>query len=446
MFVSAASSPASAGTVSPSLPSVEIVRFRGAHGGGGPTHYDQVRVARIGSADAPEVIVLVPGWFGGAGSLVLFGRRLVELTPNIQAWIVERREQGLIDSSRMRGADVADMFAHYLSPSYRQHDAQTAEFAREWGLSLALDDLRIVIRAARDHGRRRVILGGHSWGATTALSYAAWDFNGRAGYRDLSGLVLIDGGVHGAFAGSGQIFDVRLEQAEERLSQIAGGDPFDSTLSLVWGYGDRPASAAMVYQLAGVAALRNPAATSALDRYLPRSAHPPRALSNLAMLGWLTVEHAPIPDLSLRAGHPAGASDSPAGWMNDGESSLEDVASAFGDTEMPMWEWFWPKRLSLDMQAIDPFATSRVTDFLGLRLLHGAEINVPLYVFATGSTRGTVTSSAQWVVAHSQIRAAVLEGDPAMTHLDPLFAPREKNRCLTSLSQFLLRVARRQHL
>ena len=38
-------------------------------------------------------------------------------------------------------------------------------------------------------------LGGHSAGASTAVAYAAWDFAGRPGFRDLSGLVLIDGGL-----------------------------------------------------------------------------------------------------------------------------------------------------------------------------------------------------------------------------------------------------------
>ena len=56
---------------------------------------------------------------------------------------------------------------------------------RNWGLKLALGDLRRVIRRARDGGRRKVILGGHSLGASTAVAYAAWDFTGHAGYRDV---------------------------------------------------------------------------------------------------------------------------------------------------------------------------------------------------------------------------------------------------------------------
>ena len=44
-----------------------------------------------------------------------------------------------------------------------------------------------------------MVLGGHSLGASLTVAYAAWDFNGKPGYRDLDGLVLIDGGLLGTF-------------------------------------------------------------------------------------------------------------------------------------------------------------------------------------------------------------------------------------------------------
>ena len=70
------------------------------------------------------------------------------------------------------------------------------------GLKLQLSDLRSVVRRAAAGGRR-VILGGHSAGASTAVAYAAWDFGGRPGYRDIDGLVLIDGGLLGSFRPAG---------------------------------------------------------------------------------------------------------------------------------------------------------------------------------------------------------------------------------------------------
>jgi hypothetical protein len=102
-----------------------------------------------------------------------------------------------------------------------------------------------------------------------------------------------------------------------------------------------------------------------------------------------------------------------------------------------MWEWYWPRRLSLDLEAIDPFTPSEVTSQLELRLLHADEIDTPLYVFATGSTQGTVTAAAREVAGLSRINEAVYAADPAMTHLDVLFAPAEANLCLISLRDFL---------
>ena len=46
-----------------------------------------------------------------------------------------------------------------------------------------------------------MILGGHSLGASLTTIYAAWDFDGRPGHRDVDGLVLIDGGTLGSFDG-----------------------------------------------------------------------------------------------------------------------------------------------------------------------------------------------------------------------------------------------------
>lgn len=160
---------------------------------------DAVHVLKVGRPTARQVVVLVPGMYGAAGDFRVLARDLARRLPDTQVWSVDRREQSLADLSGFQGADPA---SYYLDGRYRRPPHMPAE-ARNWGLATTLGDLRAVVRSASDRGRRRVVLGGHSWGATTALAYAAWDFDGRPGYRDLSGLMLIDGGVHGAFAGRG---------------------------------------------------------------------------------------------------------------------------------------------------------------------------------------------------------------------------------------------------
>jgi hypothetical protein len=152
--------------------------------------------------------------------------------PGTQVWAVDRREQNLADLSGFRGGDPDQAAAYYLGGHYPEQTAQTAAYVAGWGLSVEPDDLRQVVLAARDGGRLRVVLGGRSWGAATALAYAAWDFAGRSGYRDLAGLVLIDGGVHDALAGEGDVYRLSAKDASDGLAAIAGGEVFDPTLTL----------------------------------------------------------------------------------------------------------------------------------------------------------------------------------------------------------------------
>src|SRR5207244_11935774 len=59
-------------------------------------------------------------------------------------------------------------------------------------MNVEVQDLRIVAKAAAKDGRN-VAMGGHSLGGSITTAYATWDFNGRPGRRDLSGLLFIDG-------------------------------------------------------------------------------------------------------------------------------------------------------------------------------------------------------------------------------------------------------------
>jgi hypothetical protein len=84
---------------------------------------------------------------------------------------------------------------------------------------------------------------------------------------------------------------------------------------------------------------------------------------------------------------------------------------------------------------------SPVTQALGLRLTHAADIDIPLYVFATGITHGTVVSSSQWVVANSKIHKVQYVTDDSMSHLDPLYDRPDHNKFLQTLVKFLQETA-----
>ena len=397
---------------------------------------DCVHVLEMGASDSRRVLILVAGHSEGAGVFRGVARYLGRAVPGTQVWAFERREQTFVDSSRFGGDDELD---YYLQGHYRALTAANAPHGmRNWGLAMELRELRRVVLAA-GAGGRHVFLGGHSSGAGTALAYAAWDFNGTPGYRGLAGLVLIDGGTHGSF--NGERYTYRpvqsVQEVDQRLAKIAAASgPFAHDLAYVWQVRGAPESVAIDYQLAADYALRKPRGVSPLQKLLPATMQPPFRVTNAALLGWLLDTHAPAPDLQLHSGHvdPAGPVH---GWIDDGPADIADVASAFAQSRPGAEEWYWPWRLSLDLEAVDPMADSPTTRRLGLRLTHTSEIDVPLYVFETGLTHGTVVEAAEWVVAHSRIGDHVYVTDNSMQHLDPMFDAPGRNTFFTTVAKFL---------
>lgn len=154
--------------------------------------------------------------FGAANDFRLLARDVVAAVPGVQVWGFDRREENLADRS---GFATPDPAAYYLDGHYRTQEPAASAFAARWGVARTLEDLRTVVAVAAEGGRRQVVLGGHSWGATTAMTYAAWDFDGCPGYRDLAGLVVVDGGVRGAFDGTGE----PVEDSPEQVPRRSGG-------------------------------------------------------------------------------------------------------------------------------------------------------------------------------------------------------------------------------
>ena len=143
--------------------------------------------------------MLVPGYLGGAGDFTQIARQLIARVPNLQVWALDRRENALEDTSVFRTGTPQQAYDYYFGFKAGYVDGKRdAPFARAWGLKLALEDLRKVVLKAQAGGRREVILGGHSLGASTTAAYASWDFNGHPGYKDIRAMVLIDGGLLGS--------------------------------------------------------------------------------------------------------------------------------------------------------------------------------------------------------------------------------------------------------
>ena len=414
--------------------------------GPGPPQYDHVYVHEVGPQDARRVLVLMPGTDGGAGDFALLAREIVRRIPNLQVWSIDRRSQALEATSMFKRLEAGQVtlqqaFDYYLgwtvnggTPAnhFQFLDPSSVPFAREWGMKTALDDAHRVVQLAGQKGRH-VILGGHSLGASLAAAYAAWDFNGRPGYKDIDGIVLIDGGLLGSF----DAFD--LGQAKQAIADLQSANPFADPLGL-----GIPETGGLFAEIVGYYARLAPtssAATLQAFPLLPPALNPPFTVTNRALLGYaFDRDTSPLaPDLHVNAGGLA-TSGTPRDWVDGGVTPIANLARLFGHEPGNAVEWYFPKRLTIDTNGADQMRMNDVARFLGLRLEYTHEINVPIYAFQTDLTGGHVLRGAQRLVNQArttQKEALLVNGAPAYSHLDPLTAAAGQNQFLGGLVNFL---------
>jgi hypothetical protein len=397
----------------------------------GPAKYDRVWVKQLGPRDPAQVVVLVPGTLGGAGGIVPVARDIVARVPRTQVWIVDRREQAFEDTSVFERRDPDAALDYYLGFKYRRVLGEDAKFVAEWGLATQLRDLRSVVRRARAGGRR-VILGGHSAGASTAVAYAAWDFGGRPGYRDIAGLVLIDGGLLGSFA------EASPRRARRELAEIRGGDVFLDLLGV-----GIPEVAGIFAHVGALYAYERPDDPAALQDFplLPDVFKPAFPVTNEAQFGY-AFDASTSPDelelIQIRAGRLADSGD-PRPWQDGELTPIRRHAATYAASAPNAVEWYYPRRLLLDIDAASDLRMNAAARIVGLRLMHGTEIDVPLYAFSTGLTSGSVAKGAWRLTRMAPIPKAAIYDDRGTSHLDPLSAAPRTNHFLKTVVPFLRR-------
>ena len=415
--------------------------------GPGPSKYDKVFVTKFGPKSAKRVLVLMPGYYGGAGDFTLDAREIVKRVPGLQVWAMDRRSQALEDTATFADAlagrvSVQQAFDYYLGwlanpaiqPHFQPLDPAQFAFAKQWGLSMTLQDVRRVVLSAKRQGKR-VILGGHSLGASMTVAYASWDFNGRPGYKDLDGLVLIDGGLLGSFSTPIS----RPRRRPSRRSTCNG--PFVDLLGL-----KLPWAAGVFSEIGALAALKEP--TAPADRaVLPAPArgvqaadpgHQPRRSSATRS----TPRRRP-PRSSLI--HVQAGTLGPNGDWIDGEvTPIERLAQTFGQEPANASEWYFPAKLSIDVDAANALTRNAQTDYLKLRPWHRRAVDLPLYALQTDLTHGAVLRGAKRFIAGSQVprgRAVLVDASATESHLDPLTAAPDRNRFLQTVVPFLRKLA-----
>ncbi len=198
--------------------------------GGGSFTLNQARYTRhrqAGPYQQPDaVLVLVPGFEGGAGDFKILAENLITRAVGdgfvLEVWAFDRRTNQLED---LVGLDIAEEFLSpeialdwlyggelglpldpllAAGPNRRSvfYDTQgDVPFIANWTNLVFSRDIDAVVTAARAVAKdQNVFLGGHSAGTGFTARYAATDFNlsgvGPAdpGYAKLRGLVLLEGG------------------------------------------------------------------------------------------------------------------------------------------------------------------------------------------------------------------------------------------------------------
>jgi hypothetical protein len=401
----------------------------------GPAKYDRVWVQQLGPANATQVLVLVPGTQGGAGGITPVARDIVRRVPRTQVWIADRREQAFEDVSVFRHRNPDEALDYYLGFKYHAVRGEDARFVSEWGLKVQLNDLRSVVRQASDGGRRKVILGGHSAGASTAVAYAAWDFAGHPGYREIDGLVLIDGGLLGSFS------EANAKRARGELADIRKGNVFLDLLGL-----GLPEIAGIFAQVGALYAYERPDAPSTLQDFplLPADFKPPVRVTNEGLFGYAfdaTTSPNALELIHVRAGRLADTGD-PRPWQDGELTPIRRFAQAYAANDPNATEWYYPRRLLLDIDSANDLRQNAAARIVGLRLLHGREIDVPVYAFSTSLTKGTVARGALRLSRIAPIPRHVVVDDRGTSHLDPLSAAPKTNHFLKTVVPFLKRIAR----
>jgi hypothetical protein len=397
----------------------------------GPERLDKVFLRKYGPSTARTILILTPGSPGSQGNYARLAPWLVERVPGLAVWAVDRRSNALEDISVFKRDDATSSLDYYLLGErvdgrvFEPITERRAPYIRKWGAAVAMRDLRKVVEAAGRRGRR-VILGGHSAGAVSVPVYATWNFHGHPGYKDLAGLLQIDGAEFGAFdryLKGTPYYPPYLTRhdakrglaAHNRMSEFGiAGAPLGVPL---WTVGVLP-------EISCQFALEDPQGKSVLQSVVPRSLRkriglPPEPITNEAFMGIYTTNGL-ASAFQMRTGHLA-TSGSPRPWVNGPDSSIPSVCRTFTQEPGNGLEWYYSALLDVDLfQAMPTLQPTGATRYLGLHPRYLHDVDTPLYAFQTSISHGGVLGGTRTFIRKSAVRSHWLYQDMQMGHFDPL--------------------------
>jgi pimeloyl-ACP methyl ester carboxylesterase len=434
---------------------VKFVTMNGYPSPGTPPDLNRVGVLKTGDPKAKNVLVLNPGTSASAAYFEPLAKSIVKVLPDWQVWAVERRENFLEDQSELNlfkqgKVSPTDFFNYYLgylsNPSVTNHYTSVPNsavpFARQWGMNTEINDLRVVVKAA-GKGGRNVAMGGHSLGGSITTAYATWDFNGRPGGRDLSGLVLIDG--------ASSPVPVTADQANTSLANL-------QSASSPWlSFGGIPAPLAGLFGTVGSAAAK--AAPNSLSVFagwplLPSNLQPPPGVNptNEAGFGYATDAATSPPNLRAAQVHSGqlAASGDPRGWDRAGAiTPIQRWASMFsgwGLQNLDGTAWYHPMRLTIDSGAVGDGVANPAQSVLDVHSTDASKLPKRLRIYAFGAALGgpNVPLAAQALAATAGIpqrNLKLVNRQATYAHNDPNAAQPKVNAFFKRLIPFLTKIS-----
>ncbi len=454
LLASCSSGSASPSPASASPQSLRVTWMAGDAVPGTPATYNRVGVIKVGPANARNVLVLEPGTSAGSAYFVPLAQWVTSRVSGWQVWSVERRENLFEDQSeldlykqhKVSSAALYDYYLGYLKDRSITHHItsvpdSSVEFAKQWGMAVAVLDLHAVIGAAARLGGK-VVLGGHSLGGSVVTAYATWDFGGQPGASQLSGLVYIDGG---SSAGA-----PTAAAASQQLQALGS-----SSVSPWLAFGGISAPYAGIFSATGsAAALLDPHSRSLgqSSGLLPASIVPPVPVTNQAQYGY-ALNATTSPQNLIAAQAHLGQGVSSQGPVHDwnGTGALTPITrfatmfSGYPLLGVDGTEWYFPQRLTDDTAAVDNGNPNPAQSVLGMDATMGHSLPKSLLIYAFGARLGgpEVLADAQALAAQSGIPAGnltLVNRQSTYSHNDPAGAY-PNNAFVDQLVPFLNRVS-----
>ncbi len=409
--------------------------------------YAQVyQLAGVSDAAITKVLVMMPGFLGGANDFNYLGQRIVLRSHGATAvWAVDRRSNALEDQTGLDAAEAAKN--PDIAKNYYFHgaaidgktfagfiDGKTISYAAEWGIKATIEDLDALISAAiARYPHAAIILGGHSLGGSIVPIYAAWNFGDHSGFERLSGLVLLEGAPNpqdpteipkqSAYEQSG----LNVGGSRASVHSLRSGDPVVSLKPFVTTdlFVTAEILGMRVSSLVGAGQEPSPDAdliTSFFTLLFGLPTVPPG--TNSAALGFgFDNDYEPLSFARVSMGEaigPVGPNPNAAflsGFVGPNDHLLAPIdAQAMYDwtpaveqavpepTDMQTFahilfagptnfiEWYFPARLTLDVGVTDSLNVQPTGDWrkdvYGLAVTENARVDVP--VFAVGGSKGLV--------------------------------------------------------